>query len=109
MIPRIRECESSCHQTVVEPATLSYKITQYSLQHDGTLCYPAINQVLIAVTTQAVVFWDITSLRKTQKVHYTKRHHSPQDSHSGILGEDYTKVSQFLSELRTVVFLLSQQ
>jgi hypothetical protein len=39
----------------------------------------------------------------------TKRHYIPQDSHSGILGEDCTKVSQFLSAILTVVCLLSQK
>lgn len=32
----------------------------------------------------------------------TKLHHIPQDSHYDILGEDYTKLSEFLNELLTV-------
>jgi hypothetical protein len=79
---------------------------------DYTACcllgYDGIYKYSITVS-QRNLLSPLTLLGYRQKVHYTKRHHIPQDSHSGILGEDYIKVSQFLSELLTVVFLLSQQ
>lgn len=59
---------------------------------------PAVSFNLIRMTAKNSLYF-----------YQAKWHHIPKDGHSGILGEDYTKVSQFLSELLTVVFLLSKQ